>query len=296
MTQHTRRGWTMAQRREVTDAVNRSPAVSGPLPWRLRFVDGAVEVVRGDWDDESSGNGLGRDRLVSCGAAVATLELALRREGLRFSMQLDPDHGSEVLARVEINGELPASAGERELYAAIHLRHSHRQPFRPLPVDHDLCERIIARHGVTDTQVLRIAEPALGAIARLLTYAAGAVRSDTAYQRDLAAWTMPAVRSELDTLPWALVRTTTHLPDQPTLEQRLREQTTLLVITEDDARVDHLRAGIAMQRVWLAAVANGLAASVHTQSLYLPEVRAGLVEQLGLAGYPHLLMRLGYPA
>src|SRR5690606_39694889 len=84
--------------------------------------------------------------------------------------------------------------------------------------------------------------------------------------------------------------------DQPTLEQRLREQTTLLVITEDDARVDHLRAGIAMQRVWLAAVANGLAASVHTQSLYLPEVRAGLVEQLGLAGYPHLLMRLGYPA
>src|SRR5690606_41968586 len=104
MTQHTRRGWTMAQRREVTDAVNRSPAVSGPLPWRLRFVDGAVEVVRGDWDDESSGNGLGRDRLVSCGAAVSTLDLALRRAGLRLSILLYPVNGSVVLWRGRCSG------------------------------------------------------------------------------------------------------------------------------------------------------------------------------------------------
>jgi hypothetical protein len=35
--------------------------------------------------------------------------------------------------------------------------------------------------------------------------------------------------------------------------------------------------------------------SVLTQPLHLHEVRAGLIERLGLAGFPQLLLRLGYP-
>ena len=39
----------------------------------------------------------------------------------------------------------------------------------------------------------------------------------------------------------------------------------------------------------------GLVGSVLTQPFQLPEVRAGLVEALSLAGFPQLLLRLGHP-
>lgn len=46
-----------------------------------------------------------------------------------------------------------------------------------------------------------------------------------------------------------------------------------------------------LQRTWLTAITAGLVASVHTQALHLHEIRAGLIEQLGLSGYRQLIMR-----
>jgi len=294
--------WTAAQRREITEAVNCSPAVCGPRPWSLRFVDGAVELCRNDRGQESLPEAVRRDRLVSCGAAAATLEIALRGRGLRTTLRLDPDHGTEVLARVTVDGGLLVTERERHLFAAVFLRHSYRRPFGEQPVNHDTCARIISEHGpdghgVEETQVIRIDDDAgIAATARLLGYAAAALRADAGYQRDLAAWSQQESLGDFDTMPWALIRTSTRLPDQPTLVERLRRQTTLLVITSGDTRIDHLRAGVATQRVWLAAVVRGMVGSVHTQSLHLREVRAGLIEHLGLAGFPHVLMRLGHSA
>lgn len=140
----------------------------------------------------------------------------------------------------------------------------------------------------------------LSSLAGLLAYAGSVLRADSAYQRELVAWSgqdaggMPPPVA--DTLPWVgLVRRTTHLPDVPTLTERLRRELVLLVLTVDDGRVDHVRAGIVLQRTWLTAITAGLVASVHTQALQLHEIRAGLIEQLGLAGYPQLIMRFGSP-
>jgi hypothetical protein len=61
----------------------------------------------------------------------------------------------------------------------------------------------------------------------------------------------------------------------------------------DDSKRDHVLAGAAIQRAWLAAPALGLAASLITQPLQLPEIRAGLSDRLTLPGFPHALLRVG---
>ncbi len=97
-------------------------------------------------------------------------------------------------------------------------------------------------------------------------------------------------------LPWAgLVRRSTAVPDVEIITDRLQRECLLLVETPDDGPLDQVRAGMAAQTAWLTATDARLVGSVLTQPLQLPEVRAGLVEALSLAGFPQLLLRLGHP-
>jgi nitroreductase len=159
--------------------------------------------------------------------------------------------------------------------------------------------------GVAAHPVAGIEEAA--ALAVLLDHAGLVLRQDQAYQRELALWTntiadhrpggLPRARLTWDTLPWAgLVRASTSLPDAGVLASRLGREYLLVLHTTDDGPLDHVRAGQAVQRIWLAATHAGLAGSVITQPLQVPEVRAGLIEQLDLPGFPHAVLRLGYPA
>ena len=49
-----------------------------------------------------------------------------------------------------------------------------------------------------------------------------------------------------------------------------------------------------MEHAWLSATAMGIAASVMTQPLHIPEVRAGLRSALQLSGHPQVVMRFGF--
>jgi hypothetical protein len=69
----------------------------------------------------------------------------------------------------------------------------------------------------------------------------------------------------------------------------------MVVETPDDGPLDHVRAGMAAEQVWLAATDAGLAGSLLTQPFQLSETRAGLEEALSLGGFPQLLLRFGQP-
>lgn len=293
-------------RTQIADAVAMAPSVHDTRPWRLEYGPEGVDLhERVDAAVPRQDPG-GRDRLISCGAAAANLELAVRHTGMRTALRLLPDDDRPgLLARIDVLG--PGNPSERDdaLHAAIFRRHSYRHPFGPGRIDLDVCERLIhpVSHEVPDVQLKPLSgDVAARTLAHLMSYAGSLLRADGAYQRELAAWSghldggLPAPRPECDSLPWGMMRATTHLPDEPTLTERLQAGTLLLVLTVDDARLDHLRAGVAAEHAWLSAVDAGLVASVHTQALQLPEVRAGLIERLELAGYPQLILRLGHPA
>jgi hypothetical protein len=113
--------------------------------------------------------------------------------------------------------------------------------------------------------------------------------------RDDDAGPSPSVVDEgLATVPHATSRS--RMPDEFLLASRIDHEAVFVVCTESDDAHAHVRAGEAVQMAWLEANSRGLAVSVSTQPLHLPEVREGIADHLGRSEVPQVLMRFGYPA
>lgn len=301
--------WTTGEITVVASAVRRAPSVHNTQPWILEFHDGSISLFERldlslSWHDPT-----GRDRMISCGAALANLVLAMRILGWDAQAELFPsaDHPDEV-ARVAATGRRTPSDEDWARYSTIPWRRSHRSPFAATPVPESLRHTLLtaATGGGVQSRAIRGLNEAT-VLAGLLGHTGLVLRADRGYQRELAAWIndrpghhpgggIPALALTSATLPWAgLVRATTTVPDENVLAARLNREYLLLVETPDDSHRDQLLAGRAIQDTWLAASSAGLAGSVLTQPLHLSEVRAGLIERLGLAGFPQALLRFGYP-
>ena len=301
--------WTSGERGIVALAAEQAPSVHNTSPWVLQFHD---DDAHGVSLFENLGRALprhdplGRDRLISCGAALTNMLLALRVLGWVPEISLRPDRTrrDEVARIVARTRRVPTDA-ELARHRAIGRRHSCRRPFLEAPVD---TGTLLTAHGVDGVELRALSSAdETAAVAKLLTHAALVLRADRAYQRELSVWTAAdehpgpgagvAVASRRNaTLPWAgLVRHSTAVPDVETLTDRLGRERLILVETPDDGPLDQVRAGMAMQTAWLIATDAGLVGSVLTQPFQLPEVRAGLVETLSLPGFPQLLLRLGQP-
>ncbi|MET9262018.1 nitroreductase family protein [Amycolatopsis sp. NPDC004079] len=295
--------WTLAEAEVLGRSVLRAPSAHHAQPWRVELTDGAVllcervDVTLPRHDPHR------RDLAMSCGTALANLELAVRVLGRRAEVTVLPDPAHpEVVARVEAAEPLPPTDQELRRYGAIMVRRSHRGAFTGLPVTAEQTARVVAAAVTTGVK----AAPLDGTerLAKFFEHAARALQDDEAYQSELALWTVrdeafphrhgAGTRSTVE-LPWGglVRRRATVLPDLLVRRERLEAETVLLFTTADDARADHIHAGYALERCWLEGVTLGLAGAVLTQPLRVPEVRSALCEDYRLAGFPQALLRLG---
>lgn len=304
------RTWTPGERGLLTLVTELAPSVHNTRPWRLRFHDDVrgLSVVERRDRALPRHDPFGRDRLISCGAAITNVLVTLRVLGWVPEVRLLPglDLPDEV-ARIVVGDRAAPSGDEVARYAAAPVRHSHREPFLETPVD-DAALRRLAAHGVDGVEIRRVgtAQEAEG-LAALLLRAAAILRRDRAYQRELSAWTaadefpvagagVAVLPRRNAALPWAgLVRRSTAVPDTRTLTDRLARECLLVVETPGDGPLDHLRAGMAMEAMWLTATGAGLAAAVLTQLFRVSEVRADFVKAMTRDGFPQVLCRVGYP-
>lgn len=283
----------------VLAAVTRAPSVHATQPWTLEpRPDGADLLERFDISLRCH-DPRGKDRVMSCGAALTNLTTAIRAQGFVPDVDLFPDRDRpELLATVRAGEAEPPQGADLARNAAIFRRHSHRAPFSLLGLswrDRDALVSAVGGNGVT-AHVVQRAE--LFPLADLLDYADLVLRDDHAYQRELTAC-LPGFPRPLhphDTLPWAgLVRADTAVPDRYVMADRLGRECLLFVLTDTDSRRAQLLAGMALQRAWLTAVARGLVASVLTQPWHLPTVRVSLTRLLGGTGVPQAMLRVGRP-
>jgi hypothetical protein len=70
-------------------------------------------------------------------------------------------------------------------------------------------------------------------------------------------------------------------------------QCLLLLTTTDDSPLGWLRAGEALERIWLTATDRGYALSLLTQVVEVPGTREQLRAELGLISHPLILLRVG---
>jgi hypothetical protein len=287
----------------------RAPSVHNTQPWRFRMVGGVLELQADPGRRLAHQDPDGREMLVSCGAALFGLRLAVRELGYRPAVQLLPcPEQPDLLARVRLGAAVPIRPDERALLAAIRRRHTHRGAFAAEPLPVGLMAELQRDAEAEGATLILINEPRLHwRLAALVAAAERGQRRQTIMTADLRAWTRPAGSLARDGVP---ARAFTAHPARPVQGLALRDfdlhrgwglldsggsppVATVVLTTVGDDRADWLRAGQALHRVLLRAAGNWVFASLHTQPLEIAQLRAAIRAQLALPGAPQMLLQLG---
>jgi hypothetical protein len=255
----------------------------------------------------------GREMMISCGAALFTVRLALRSLGYIPQTRVLPDPGEPgLVARVSWRQQTAPTDYERRLAGQVPLRRTHRGGFDPVPLSPNLLTAL--RQGAArDGGMLRIVtdEGQRAALAAAAETAERAAHLDSARVQELVMWAPPPNSRRTDGVPPTSypVRAEHTSPDFPGrdfargLGWGIRPLSSAhlprvagvvgLLSTADDGPADWVNAGQALQRILLTASTCGVAAALHSQPLELPWLREHIRGRLAGGGYPQMLLRLG---
>jgi hypothetical protein len=271
----------------------------------------------------------GREMLISCGAALFTLQVAIRDLGHDPEVALLPDADRpSLLADVRFGRQLPRGEENTRLYRQIRRRRTHRGAFRADPVAPSLLSTLSREAGLEGAELRVIADDRARAALGALTEAAEHVqRGIPASVAEAARWAPRPGTARADgvhehTYPRTPRRTDPHFPmrdfsrgqgwgadhlDAPARPGDAPgngpgngpggEPATgvvALLTTPGDRRTDWLRAGQALQRLLLRATADEVCAAFHTQALEVPELREFIRGRFCAGAHPQMLLRLGH--
>lgn len=285
----------------------RAPSVHNTQPWLFKPSPDAIELYA-DQGRKILADPSGREMLISCGAALFGLRLAIRSLGYLPAVDLLPDPARpSLLARVRPGAQAPITAAERAMLLALPHRHTHRGGFDPQPLPPGLLPRL--QHDArAEGAALVIIHPGLD-YQRLdgLVNACRSRDDDPVIRAEIRRWTRPPGSLSLDGIPAQT------FPARPATQRgRLRQRdfdlgrgtgslpaggsppaVTAAVVTSADDRADWLRAGQALHRLLAHAATSWVFASLYSQPLETAEIRALIRDRLALPGAPQMLLQLG---
>jgi hypothetical protein len=293
----------------ATERALRAPSVHNSQPWQWRISNGVVEL-HADPNRHLVGTDPDRrDLVISCGAALHHLRVALADVGVPTTTERlpDPEDGT-LLAVVRSVG--PVDAQDAALAAAIEERRSDRRAFRDEPVQLaqlNLLAEHAAAQGVGLIPVL--SDGALARLATVLGEAATRERTVPGYAAELAIWSSRHAGGH-DGIPTGS-RTGRHVgPESAALrhfpEGQLSQAphpltagpdgaTLMVLTTPGDSPVDWLRAGEATSAALLVATRNGLATTVLSQAAEVAHTRRQLADTvLRVPEHAQLILRVGW--
>lgn len=287
----------------------RAPSVHNTQPWRFRAGAYGVELIADPSRHLPGIDAAGRELLVSCGAALFGLRLTVRQAGYLPLVRLLPDSTQPtLLARVQLGGPAPMTSSELRLLRAVPHRHTHRGSFDPEPVAAALLTGLQADAAEEGAILCYVDQPGhYQQLAALVAAAAQQQEADASARAETGSWTRPSVDTARDGVP-ARAFPAPGRPQAGRLAQRDFDigrgfgllddnagppSATAVLITVADRPADWLRAGQALHRLLLHAASRWVFASLHSQPLELPSLRAEIRARLALPGAPQMLLQLG---
>lgn len=308
----TEQTWSDEDTALVRQAVARAPSVLTPPPWTLEFGDRTAALYRHADQEQRRQDPEGRDRDLSCGAALTNLVLAIRYTGWAVEVHqndvAEPDASGErhgALAVVTRTHRQAPSSAEGQRFRAMPRQHNHRRPFDPEQLTHVSRQALESAARQPTVWPNWLSHSQAERLAALLARTARHHRRDHHFYRELAMWT--SSRHPPDEGPWAgpsnedpdaeappdTPSAMPRLPDTETLAAWIAVESVLCLSTPSDTHEERVHAGSAMQQAWLTATSLGLVASAITRPLHLDRFRSALHEELGLPGNPQVLLRFG---
>jgi Putative TM nitroreductase len=259
-----------------------------------------------------------REMIISCGAALEHLRLAANHFGLADITDLLPDkkNNPDLLVKVELKegDTITQKLAQQDalLFEAITKRRSNRSPYESmkLPVDLLVSLKDIARVRGAWLDILE-EDMKKKSIADLISQGDKIQLSDKKFRRELAAWVHPNRSNSRDCMPGYahgtsdiasyvgpfLIRTFDMGKGQAAKDMQLATGSPVLAVlgTDIDEPLNWIQTGQVLARILLKARAENIWASFMDQPIEVTELRLRLREVLGRsAGFPQLLMRLGY--
>lgn len=287
----------------------RAPSVHNTQPWRFRPGPAWLELHADHGRDLPRTDPAGREAVVSCGAALFGLRLAIREIGYRPAVRLLPDPARPgLLALIRLGAPEPVTADDRQLLTAMSRRHTYRGGFSTEPIPAALLAALRRDAVAEEAALIMVDEPArYRQLSDLVAAADQAQRHDVAVRAEVRSWTRPPGSIVRDGVP-AFAFTPRRRPAAGRLAQRDFDLgrgvglldgdggppvATAVLVTAADDPAAWLQAGQALHRLLLRAASRWAFASLHTQPLESPGIRNEIRARLALPGIPQMLLQLG---
>lgn len=286
-----------------------APSVHNTQPWRFVLSAGALEIHADAARQLTVLDPRRRQLTISCGCALFNARVAVAAAGYAALTERFPDpERPTLLARL--------SVGERRELAiaslddAIDRRRTNRRQFGEDEVPPALIRQLIDSARAEGAVLIPVATAEdRAAVARLTTIADHAERADPAYLDEITAWTTDDPRRrdgvQAATVPYVGdgVGTPDPLPIRgfdvrgmgwlPSTSRSGVQQCMLLLCCTRDEPAHWLRAGEALERIWLEITRDGYWASPLTQVVEVRGTHERLRAELRLRDHPQLLLRVG---
>ena len=300
--------------RFVAEAAVNAPSVHNTQPWRFHHGEHEVSISANNERQLMVADPHGREMMISCGAALFNMRVALRYLGLVPKVRVLPDHDlPNLVARVTWDQQVPPLDYEKELFQQIARRRTHRGGFDPTPLPDELLA-ILPEQAAKENAMLKLLaqdRQRAGALAAVVEAGDYALRLDSGRAKEEARWAPGPSGQRQDGVPptaypahpertepsfrsrdyahghgWGLP------PDAE--EPVLRSAGVVGVLTTSvDQPSDWIHAGQALQRVLLVASSFNVAAALHSQPLEIPLLRDFVRIHLSGRAYPQMVLRLG---
>ncbi|MCW0214358.1 MAG: NAD(P)H nitroreductase [Pseudonocardia sp.] len=294
--------------RHAVELALQAPSVHNTQPWCWQIGSDRIELFA-DRNRRLVGTDPdGRDMLISCGAALHHVRVALAGLGTASVTERLPDpENRDHLATVRPVPGRPDPA-DSALFAQLGRRHTDRRPFAPVPISPAAVRVMIDRASRAGALLLPVTDPtALARLRVVLSDAAASQPHRPGYLSELLIWTHRYANARdgipATSVPSRTVHDAEHLKRFPS--GRLQAQPSvgqdggllLALATTGDDSLSRLCAGEAMSAVLLSATRSGLATTPLSQALEISEIRERIrTVALHIPEYPQLIIRIGHLA
>ena len=292
----------------LLSTAGRAPSILNSQPWKFHVGRYAIDL-HADQSRRLHSDSTGREMLISCGAALFGLRLAIRAIGYEPVVRVQPDPDNLfLLATVRLGEQSPASQAERRMIEALPRRHTHRGQFTGVPLPRGLLVRL--QHDVVvERAALAIVDRPLAyaQLATIMARSASRLGADEQARADVLRWVQLPGSTARDGVPAsAIAMPSGEHPGR--LAQRdmdlgrgaaaLSEDgpppaATAVLLTMADRPADWLRAGQALHRMLAHAASQWVFASLYSQPLESEPTRHMIRSCLGLPGAPQLVLQFG---
>ena len=294
--------------RAAVSLATRAPSIHNSQPWRWRLAENSVHLFADTSRMLPATDPDGRDLLLSCGATLHHLRVALAAQGwativTRLPNPNQPNH----LAAIQFHHQAP-SAQDIALASAIQHRRTDRRRFSSWAVPPSLLGDLTKLAAEQGAVLLPTTDP-IDRFKLTMAIAQAALQQETNpdYTNELATW---AGRSSLSLEGVPASNTPahdTHHDDttmrtfphgtltQPPAEDQNDAGELLVLATATDEPISRLHAGEAMSAVLLAATDFQLATCPLSQVLEIRATRELVrTRVLDGFGYPQIILRIGW--